>query len=97
MIKQLQGDTGTYEFTFSYNDALTSMSSVVFTLYTSTGSTLSTLTLGVDAEITESSTGTYAVILETVELSAGSYVMELSGYYGGYKQLKRESLRISFV
>ena len=97
MIKILQGDTGTLEFTFTYNDDLTSLSTVVFKLYNSAASVLDTLTLGVDAEITESSTGTYEVILETVDLTSGSYLAELSGYYGGYKQLKREPMRLSFV
>ena len=97
MIKILQGDTGTLEFTFTCNDELTSLSTVVFKLYNSAASVVDTLTLDVDAEITESSTGTYEVILETVDLTSGSYVVELSGYYGGYKQLKREPMRLSFV
>ena len=97
MIKILQGDTGTLEFTFTCNDELASLSTVVFKLYNSAASVVDTLTLGVDAEITESSTGTYEVILETVDLTSGSYVVELSGYYGGYKQLKREPMRLSFV
>jgi len=97
VIKILQGDTGTLEFTFTCNDELTSLSTVVFKLYNSAASVVDTLTLGVDAEITESSTGTYEVILETVDLTSGSYVVELSGYYGGYKQLKREPMRLSFV
>jgi hypothetical protein len=97
VIKILQGDTGTLEFTFTCNDALTSLSTVVFKLYNSAASVVDTLTLGVDAEITESSTGTYEVILETVDLTSGSYFAELSGYYGGYKQLKREPMRLSFV
>jgi hypothetical protein len=97
MIKLLQGDTGTLEYIFTYNDELTSLSSVIFNLYNSAASVVDTLTLGVDAKITESSTGTYEIVLETQELQIGSYYAELSGYYGGYKQLKREPMRLSFV
>ncbi len=97
MIKILQGDTGALEFTFKHDDELTSLSSTVFQLYNSAASVIHTLTLGTDAEITELSTGTYQVVLETADLDTGSYVVELSGYYGGYKQLKREPMRLSFV